>query len=260
MKVARSKSPRTLIIDDESRATNVLKILLKRNFPFLDQIYTANSAKAGLRLIEKQKPDLVFLDIRMPDMNGFELLQKVKECNFEVIFTTAYDQYAIQAIRVSAIDYLLKPIQLEDLKAAIERFKQQRQVQTDWQKRYSNLMHNLDQKQKPNSHRLAIPSAEGTIFLNVTDILRCEASNNYTYIYLKNGGKHLVAKTLKEYEEALKEYHFLRTHKSHLVNMSQVVKVIREQLVLSDGSQVEMSRRRKPLILLHLKNRNPFPR
>ncbi len=244
---------RALIIDDEQRATNILRLLIEQNFPDIHHVFTANTAAAGVALIKEIQPDLLFLDIRMPKMNGFELLDKVKDHSFEVIFTTAHDQYAIQAIRVSAIDYLLKPIQIEDLTAAIQRFLDQLQPDTNWQNRYKNLVHNLEQKENTRLHRLAIPGQEGTIFLEIADILRCEASNNYTFIFLKDGNKYLASKTLKEYEEALKEYNFLRVHKSHLVNTNQVKKVDGEQLVLSDGSRVEMSRRRKPFVLLQLK-------
>ena len=244
---------KALLIDDEQRALNVLRLLILHHIPAIGKILLANGATEGIRLIKKEKPDLVFLDIQMPFMDGFELLQEVQgEHTFEVIFTTAYSEYAIRAIRSSAIDYLLKPIQVEDLIAAVSRYQAQNRDQSEWQKLYQNLVHNLQHQEEQSEHRLALPSQEGTFFLNIADIIRCEASSNYTLFFMKDKKKYVASKTLKEYESILQEHDFIRVHKSHLINKKQVKGILGDQLLMSDDSKVEISRRRKAWVLHEL--------
>lgn len=252
----KTKKIKALIIDDESRAINVLRLLIQNHVPEIDTVISSNQPDEALYLIQEAKPDLLFLDIQMPHMNGFELLQALPEHPFEVIFTTAFNQYAIQAIRISAIDYLLKPIQVAELKTAVKRFIAQKNTPTkNWDKLYKNFVNNLENKIDLQAHRLPISSQEGTLFLSITDILRCEASSNYTYFFMLDGTRHLASKTLKEYEDSLQSHYFLRVHKSHLINMKHVTECVGNELFLTNGSKVEISRRRKAYVLHQLKNR-----
>lgn len=243
---------KALIIDDEPRAVNMLRILIKKFIPEIHLIMSANDPKKGLAILETSQPDILFLDIQMPLMNGFELLRQAPMQNTEVIFTTAFSQYAVQAIRVSAIDYLLKPIEVEELKAAVARYLEKKNSNQDWKGRYENLIHNL-KIQENQQQRLALSSLEGTIYIDIKDIIRCEASSNYTYFFMIEGKKHIASKTMKEFEDILKEHHFIRVHKSHLVNINHVKEYSGEHVFLSDNSQIIVSRRRKSFVLMKLK-------
>ena len=199
------------------------------------------------------QPDLLFLDIQMPVMNGFEMLKQLPQINFSIIFTTAHDQYAIEAIRFSALDYLLKPIDAEELKAATARFKQQQSKAANTSL-YQNLLNNIKAENRQD-FKLALPTSEGTFFFSPSDIIRLEGENNYTRFYFANHKPMLLSRTLKEYDEILGSHGFIRTHKSHLINKNCVVTYAADgMLVLSDNSKVEISRRRKEEVLQQLKN------
>lgn len=233
-----------LIIDDEKRALNVLKLLIEQHIPEIDEVHTAHGAAEGLDQVHTRRPDLLFLDVEMPGMTGFELLEAVKDIPVNVIFTTAYDHYAIRAIRCSAIDYLLKPIDIQELKAAVHRFVQQPVSHDDLNPLMSNLIANLKSihHQKP---RLAIPSTGGLTFIDVDNILRCEADNNYTVFYLSGGKRFVSSRTLKEYDELLSEYQFLRIHQSHLVNPAFISQYTQKGMMeMTDGSFVPVARRK----------------
>lgn len=235
---------KALIIDDERRALNVLKLLIERHLPEIQEVQTALGSAKGLAQIYAERPDLVFLDVEMPGMTGFELLEVVKDLAINVIFTTAYDQYAIRAIRFSAIDYLLKPIDLQELKSAVHKFLQRPHASEDLNPLLANLISNLKstQAQKP---RLAISTLGGLVFFDIEEIVRCQADNNYSIFHLLNGKKFVSAKSLKEYDELLSEYHFLRVHQSHLVNPVYIKAYTQKGLMeLKDGSHVQVSRRK----------------
>ncbi len=235
---------KAIIVDDEKRGRETLQNLLGKYTKTVEVLDMAESAKEGIDLIKKLNPDLVFLDIEMPHGSGFDLLESFKgEINFEVIFTTAYDQYAIQAIKFAALDYLLKPIDIEELQMAITRVAQKME-EVGSSKNFEIFLENL----RGGSKKIALPTANGISFIDIENIIRCEASGNYTCFYLKDQPKILVSKTLKEFEDMLAEQDFYRVHNSHLVNLNHVVKYVKlggDMVVMDDGSEIEISRRKK---------------
>lgn len=243
---------KALIIDDEPSAITTLQLLLQRYAPEVQSPLTASDAHRAMELLEKEAPELVFLDIQMPVLNGFELLKKIPSPHFDVIFTTAYDQYAIQAIRFSALDYLLKPIDADELRASIDRFITRKASASEHQALYRNLVYNINTDKE--NFRLALPTSEGTHFFLPSDIVRLEGENNYTRFFFTNKKPLLISRTIKEYEELLGNHGFLRVHKSHIVNRQHVINYSNEGiLTLTDQSKVEISRRRKEEVLDALK-------
>ncbi len=237
-----------LIIDDEAAAGNILKILIEKHVALSTEILYCDNAKDALDMLETFKPTLLMLDIEMPNLNGFDFLNMASGYSFDVIFTTAYDQYAIKAIRFSALDYLLKPIDLVDLQNAVNRhiIKQQNQNQ---QLLVSNLLSNLQQKD-PGNFKLALSTAEGVFFYDPAEILYCEGENNYTRFAFTKNKPMLVSKTLGDYEDLLSEHGFIRIHKSYLVNTKYVSKVDREgNVLMTDGKQMLISKRRKEMVM-----------
>ncbi len=210
-----------------------------------------SSAEEALKAIQRLEPQLVFLDIEMPQMNGFEILERLPEINFHLVFTTSYDQYAIKAIRFSAIDYLLKPIDREELQKAVQ--KVMKQIQKPISQQLEILLQKLNHSTAVN--KVALPTMEGLQMVNVDSIIRCESDSNYTIICLKDKQKLVVARTLKEIEEMLEDYPFARVHHSYMVNLNEINKYIRGEggyLVMSDGSQVDVSRSKKESLLKKL--------
>jgi len=249
---------RAIIIDDEKNNVDNLAGLLKKYCPSVEVVDTAMNADEGKQIILQQKPDLVFLDIQMPVKNGFDLLQSLPEHDFEEIFVTAFDQYGIQAVKFAAIDYLLKPVNIEELKTAVEKVMEKRKKQKD-NLQLENLLELLQNRQQKNEHRLALTTAKETRFVNPAQIVRCESSNVYTSFYLTDGTKIMVSRPIYEYEELLKDYGFIRCHQSHLVNKTKVKSWIKEDgsyLFLDDGSKIPVSRNKKETVseaLLFLK-------
>lgn len=242
-----------LIIDDEEAAGNILKILIEKYITAETNISCCQSAEEALKLLPVFKPSLVMLDIEMPKMGGFDFLNIAAGNQFDVIFTTAFDKYAIKAIRFSALDYLLKPIDVAELQNAINRHIT-RQQQKGRQQLVSNLITNLQQKD-PRDFKLALSTGSGVFFYSSSEILYCEGENNYTRFIFTTHKPMLVSKTLGEYEELLAEQGFLRIHKSYLVNAKYVTSVDREGiLVMSDGRQLPVSKRRKEAVLHALKS------
>lgn len=241
-----------LIVDDEAAAGNILKILIEKHISVPAEIRYCSNAKEALEILQIFNPTVVMLDIEMPNLNGFDFLNMATENNFDVIFTTAYDQYAIKAIRFSALDYLLKPIDVLELQNAINRhiIKQQNQ---DQRLLVSNLLTNLQQSD-PKDFKLALSTNQGVFFYDPSEILYCEGENNYTRFVFTKHKPMLVSKTLGEYEDLLEEHGFLRIHKSHLVNAKYVTKVDRDGLLLmTDGKQLVISKRRKEMVMSKLK-------
>jgi len=237
---------KAIIIDDELKSRESLKMILQQNFPQITIIQLADSVKSGFDVINQTHPDLVFLDIEMPFASGFELLEKFNRIDFEIIFVTAYENYAIKAIKFSALDYILKPVDIDDLREAISRAQKKIEEKATEPIRYKELLANL--KQPSGFTKIAIPSAEGLSFLNINDIVVCIADVNYTRIHLLNNEKILVSKTLKEFEDILSDFNFFRIHNSALVNLSHVVKYIKGEggfIKTVDGSTYEVSRRKK---------------
>lgn len=246
---------RILIVDDEEAAGNILKVLIQKQMKVPYELRVEQDPVKALTQLESFQPTLVMLDIEMPGMNGFDFLNNAGSLDFDVIFTTAYDQYAIKAIRFSALDYLLKPIDIVELQNALNRHIVRRTYEPakELNPLVGNLMENL---KKPSSQefRLALASSEGTYFVIPSEIIRCEGDNNYSRFIFREGKPFLVSRTLKEYDELLTDHGFIRVHKSHLVNKAYVQRYDREgNLWMSDGSHVPVSRRNRDKIkeLLH---------
>ena len=237
---------RAIIVDDEENGRETLLYSLKEVCPDVEVISMADSVETGLQAIKDHGPELLFLDIEMPSGSGFDLLQQIPNIDFDIIFTTAYDQYAIKAFKFSATDYLLKPVNMDELKSAVDMVKNNK-VTKETFKQYEILKENLEEKDN-SFHRLALPTSDGLDFIELKNIIRCAADGNYTLFYLTNGKKIIVGKTLKEYDELLSDHNFFRTHKSHLINlefMTKYVKGIGGYVIMSDGSEVEVAKRRK---------------
>ena len=243
---------RAIIVDDEPFCCDTLETMLEKYCPEVSLVAICNSGEEAIAAINQQKPDLVFLDIEMPRMNGFDMLQKIGTINFEIIFTTSFDQYALRAIRFSALDYLLKPIDKDDLQTAVQKVIQRTQKPIALQLQL--LMQKLQQPVNP-LNKIALPTMEGLQMVPVESILYCESDSNYTIFYLKDKQKIIVSRTLKEMEEMLEEYSFARVHSSYLVNLQEVNKYVKGEggyLVLNDGSIVNVSASRKKLLLSKL--------
>ena len=242
---------RVIIVDDEINGRENLRAVLQTYCPEVEIVGEADSAMSAIELIQELKPSLIFLDIEMPGGDGFKVLEFFKRPSFQVVFVTAYDQYAIKAIRFSALDYILKPIDIMLVKAAIDRHQQAKEEDT-------RLQQFLDNKQLPNaSKRIALPLADKIHYVEVQDIISCKGEASYSTIYTTEGKKYLVSKPLIEYEDILADYGFLRTHKSHIVNRSHISTFIKSDggyLLMSDGSNIPVSRRKKEAVLLELKS------
>lgn len=231
---------KALIVDDEHKASEILDLLIKVHIPEINQTRIAANGPEATGVLKEFTPNIVFLDIRMPGQNGFEWLASLSQRPFDVIFTTAYDQYAIQAIRYSAFDYLVKPVDPEDLRNAMDRFKGQPEGHHD---RYENLLFNITQQDTSN-FRLTVATTEGTYYIDHVDIIRCEADGNYTHFYLKNARHIMTSRSLGHYSSILPEVRFIRCHKSHLVNLDHIESISDKKILLKDGTNVEVSRRR----------------
>lgn len=236
---------RAILVDDEISCTDILHWQLETYCPEVKVQAICNSAADALAKIAEGDPDLVFMDIEMPGMNAFELLSRLKPVTFPVIFVTAYNQFALQAFKENAVDYLLKPIEKFDLIAAVDKARQ-RIGHVDTEKMDKLLKMFGDQMS--NTRKIALPTNEGVSFVNVDQIVRCESDSNYTYIFLQSGEKIVITKTLKQIEESLADYPFYRVHQSHLVNLNHIVKFAKDSggyLVMSDKSNITVARQRK---------------
>lgn len=229
---------KALIIDDERKAREVLRLMLNVHVPEFTEIREADGgAEANRQLVDFQ-PDLVFLDIKMPHMDGFQWLRQVARRNFAIIFCTAYDQYAIQAIRFSAFDYLLKPVDTEDLLTAIHRFFRRKSLPA-----YDDLLYNTEQN-SPDAYRLTINTHDGRFFVPTKEIIRLEADGNYTMIYLLNKKPIIASKSIGFFADLLPTDAFLRCHKSHIVNQLHIKALRNGQIIMSNQDQVDVSRRK----------------
>jgi two-component system, LytTR family, response regulator len=235
-----------IIIDDEASSRNSLRQKLTHYCGGINIIGECENGEEGIKSIEEKKPDIIFLDVEMPRMNGFTMLQQLHNKNFEVIFITAFEHYAIKAIKVSALDYLVKPVEIEDLKNAVEKATQKRKLSSG-NERLELLLQNL-MTDKNELHRIAIPSMDGLQFVETGQIIYLEANSNYTCFYLVNHTKITVAKTLKDFEELLPLSVFMRIHHSYIINKNLVKKYIKGeggQVVMSNDVVLDVSRRKK---------------
>ena len=239
---------KAMIVDDEQASIDLLKWLIEQYCPEITAMKSARSVREAIPVIHSFEPDLVFLDIQMPHESGFDLLTTIDKWTFEVVFTTAYNEFAIQAIRFSALDYLLKPVDEKELKKAIERFKAKRIYAPAGHLLFRNFMQNISQNNK-EKFKLALADTTEVKYVALEDIIRLQSESNYTHIFLKNKQVFVSAKTLKEYDEILQGHHFIRVHKSHLINPSFIESYNKSgELVLSDGTKIEVARRKKEYV------------
>lgn len=235
-----------IIIDDEPDAVVVLQKLLEIHCPHVQVIATATNSIQGLNKMKELHPSILFLDIEMPQMNGFQLLSKLDDVNFHLIFTTAYDQFAIKAFKFNALEYLLKPIDPTELKQAIKKADDKREFLPQQLQHLSELLEHKETENIPA--RIALPHAKGYKFISVTDILYCESESNYTLIHLVNEPTFTVCKTLGEIEEILPSSMFLRVHRSYLVNTKKIKEMIKSDggfLVMENNVEIPVSRNKK---------------
>jgi two-component system LytT family response regulator len=231
-----------IIIDDESSGRKTIRSFITKYAPKLQIIAEAESVRTGLEVIHNNQPDIVFLDIRMNDGTGFDLLEKLGAISFQIIFVTAYEEHAIKAFKYSAVDYLLKPLDPDEFIASVSKLKKQSKLEEIEQK-VELLLQNHNKIEK-----IALPTLSGLNMIKICDIVHCESDNNYTNFHLIDGSRLLVSRTLKEYDEMLSSSGFYRTHKSHLVNVKYIVEYIKGEggiVKLENGDHVEVSRRRK---------------
>ena len=239
-----------VIVEDEKRSREALSGLLKLYCKDVSVIAEADGMRSGIEAIRTHKPDVVFLDIQMPDGSGVRLLESLNEIDFSIIFTTAFDQFAIKAIKFSAIDYLLKPIFPDDLIAAVKKAKD-RQEAHHTKKNVEVLLENI-KRPESESPNIVLATSDRINVVKVKDILRCESDNYYTLFCFTDGSTLLVSKTLKENEELLKDHNFIRPHKSHLVNVMYIKSFNKHDggyIVMTDDSKVPVSRRKREKIV-----------
>lgn len=237
---------KALIVDDEFNARNNLKILINEFCPELQIIGLVESATEARIIIEKEKPDVVFLDIAMPKEDGFSLLKSYENRDFSVVFTTAYNEYALKAFKENAIDYLEKPISIEDLQKAVQKVMKVHGNSN--QRTPAELSELVNEALEGKNDRISIPTRDGYIIIRNTDIIHLEASDNYTMIYLIDGSRHLSSKNIKVYEENLNQEVFFRTHKSHIINVEHHLKEFSRSegnmAILTNGINVPIARRK----------------
>ncbi|MCF8365048.1 MAG: LytTR family DNA-binding domain-containing protein [Bacteroidales bacterium] len=243
---------RTVIVDDELDAVSFINSIIAEYIPALEVVATANSSKDGVSAILKTNPGIVFLDVEMPHGNGFTLLEQFPKKSFDVVFVTAFNHYAIQAIKFSAVDYILKPINIKEFINSVEKVIEKR-MNSDYKiPSYDLLFENL-RSSLPS--KLAIPTSDGMEYLNTLEIIRVEADRSYSWFFLVDGRKILVSRNLKEYHELLADRNFFRPHNSHLINLDYVKKFIRQDggsIILTDGSEVPVARGKKDLFLVQM--------
>ncbi|MFT4683053.1 MAG: two-component system LytT family response regulator [Flavobacteriales bacterium] len=237
---------RTVIIDDEEDARSTLRAFLKQYCPQAEVVGEADGVQEGYRKILGENPDLVLLDIQMEDGTGFDLLEKIRSPQFQVIFTTAFDEFAIKAFKYSAIDYLLKPIDPDELIEAVSKVKRTPSEQIE---------HLMEYRKRGSTDRLTLSSLDGITVVKMANILRLESESNYTNFHLATGERILVPRSMKEFEALLPKSTFFRSHQSHIINLDFVKKFVKEDggyILMSDGTEVLVARRRKDEFLSFL--------
>ncbi len=232
---------RTVIIDDDTKIIAIISKLIHTGFPDISVVGTAGDIESGFEVIERTHPELLFLDINLPDGTGFDLLKRIDRIDFKLIFITAYEEYAVQAIKVSALDFILKPVDTAELTAAVNKAREVIKKE-EQQLKINSLLANFGESNKLK--RIVLHTSDYLHFVDICDIIRCESDNNYTFFYLTGNRKVLVSKTLKEYDELLKNAGFLRVHQSHLINTAYVDKFVKSEggyLLMKDASAVPVS-------------------
>lgn len=246
----KNKTFTAIIIDDEEDGRTVLQSLLGSHCPEIKIDKLCNTALEGLEAIKTSKPDIVFLDINMPNMNGFGLLDQLENKDFHLIFVTAYSHYAIKAIKYAALDYILKPIDAEELEQTVKKC-----IQLGSEFNHKKINHFIQNLGNEEIERIVLPVRDGYIFVEIKDIVRCEADSNYTRIFISNKEEHIVCKTLKDFEAQLSNHRFFRIHKSHLINLNYIKKYTKGDggsVTMKDNTSLDVSRRNKEEFLRHL--------
>ncbi|MEO7445108.1 MAG: LytTR family DNA-binding domain-containing protein [Ferruginibacter sp.] len=251
---------KTILIDDEPRGLSSLKKLLQINCPEVNVVATCDSADSAIEKINELNPQLIFLDIAMPGKSGFDLLKFLQQINFEIIFVTAHNNYMNQAFHFSAVDYLLKPVDDELLIEAVERAGK-RIEEKNGGRHVEAFLHNMQQKNSSQKMKICIPSLKGFQFIDLQDIIYCEASSNYTNFHFTNRPTIITAKSIHDYDELLEDSNFMRIHKTYLVNLEHVTEYIKGEggsVILSNGKELDVSRRKKEALIIRLKTYYKF--
>ncbi|MDT0642812.1 LytTR family DNA-binding domain-containing protein [Zunongwangia sp. F363] len=242
---------RVAIIDDEVHCVEGLVLHLKSKFPETEIVFKGTRPEDALLALPDARPDLLFLDVEMPGMNGFELLEQLPEDSFDVIFTTAYSQYAAQAFKAKAVNYLLKPIDEMELQSAVMQWKEEREMKNNLSSERIKELLTYMKREGILKNKIAVPVSEGFEFIETNEILYCQSQNNYTLLFTVDNRKLVLSKTLKEFEKLLDKYFFIRIHKSYLINPNYMKKYYRNDggyLVMQDGKSVPVSKNKKELI------------
>jgi len=242
---------RAILIDDEKYATELLAMKLAKLNRGVQVLAQFNQPEAALEFVRETAFDVLFLDIQMPRLNGFDLLAQLPSMPFDVVFTTAYDQYAVQAFRVSALNYLLKPVQESELRAVIDQWQQRGKLPLQ-PTQYALFQETYQSPAKAPPARIALPTQEGHEIVEIADIIRCVAEAGYTYIHRQSSPPLLICRTLKEVSQALESSGFVRVHHSHTINPAFLRKIVRQEggyLLLSDGAQVPVTKQKRDYLL-----------
>ena len=245
---------KTIIVEDEAKSRKLLNILLETHCQDIEVVATAANVSLAVEAINKHEPELVFLDITMPDGTGFDLLEKVSPVKFDIIFTTATDKHAIKAIKFSALDYLLKSIDIEELKGSVNKLVQKKN-NLNTVENLSQLLQNLKETSE-SFQKITLPTGSAYEIVFTKDIVRCEAEGSYTMFFMSNGKRILVTYGLKHYEELLPEKEFVRVHRHHLINVHHVKSYLKPEsmLITSDDTKIEIARRKKDELIDLLKH------
>ncbi|RLD41842.1 MAG: DNA-binding response regulator [Bacteroidetes bacterium] len=245
---------RCVIVDDESKAREILIEMLKLYCSTVEVVGQAHNVSSAYETIRQLNPDLVLLDIKMPDGSGFDLLNKFEKIDFKVIFITAHEEYAIKAFRFSALDYILKPIDPSDLISAVEKVSGISGI-NDINEQFKTLKDNFYNGNSSQEKRIVLKTTENIYIISIKDVIRCQSEKNYTYFYFSNRERIIVSKTLKDFDEILTEYGFMRIHRSHLINLSYIDRFDKSEggfLIMTDGSKVDVSHRKKEVLLSYI--------
>lgn len=240
---------RAIIIDDEPNAVGLLTLRLSQHCPQVEVIASCTNSHKGIQAILDHHPDLVFLDIEMPQLNGFQVLEAIGNVTFSLVFVTAYDKFALKAFRYSAVDYLLKPIDTQELIQAVGRVEKKQKVAPE---QLEHLRQQLSGTPKPFPNRIALPYQNGIAFVDLKDILYCESDDNYTRFILNDGQQHLVTKSLREIQDLLEERDFLRVHRQYLINLSHIKKFVKGEgsyVVMANQQSIPVSRTQKDRLM-----------
>lgn len=244
-----------VIIEDEERSRNVLKKMVAKHCPNLKILGEADDVDKGIEIINQYKPMLIFMDIQLKDGSGFDILKNLGKINSKIIFTTAFDNYAIKAFKFSALDYLLKPIEINELVNSVKRLEESELMQQTYQ--IDNLISNLEKPQN-EPPLLIVSTIKNFEFLNINEIIRCKAAGAYSEVFMKDHSKYIVSKVIKEFEFLLKEHGFIRVHQSHLINLREVKRYIKGDnlIVMNDDSLISVSKSRKEGFLKGIRERS----